>query len=314
MSYKIPKLTVILSEMDTLIAPRQERQVLDFARQAEDAGYYGINIIDHIVMGPGSARNGLPENPRAFRWVGNQAPDQHMPSQIVIMSAIAAVTATVRLMATATLAPLRHPLLNAKNWATLDLISEGRVTITPIGGWQDEEYAAMGIDFKERGRRLDEQLAIMRLAWSETPISFQGEFYQFDDISVVPRPVQAGGPEIIIGGDRLSRKVVARIVNYGSGYTLAGVPDADGLALLASEMDKAGRDINSLKTSGLIFPDFPAEDQCANLDRSLEQSLPPLLEAGVDSITIKPSQYIDRPEQMPEFLEQCRKRVESLCR
>ncbi|MBT4521334.1 MAG: LLM class flavin-dependent oxidoreductase [Halieaceae bacterium] len=310
---QVPKLTVILSELDTLIKPQEERRVLDFACQAEAAGYYGVHIIDHIVMGPGSACNGLPPNPRAFRWVGNQAPDQHMPSQIVMMSAIAAVTSELRLMATATLTPLRHPLLNAKNWATLDLISEGRLTITPIGGWQHEEYEAMGIDFKERGRRLDEQLAIMRLAWTETPISYRGEFYQFDDISVVPKPVQTGGPELLIGGDRLSKKVVERIVKYGSGYTLAGEPESDGLALLASEMNKAGRDINNLKTSGLVVPHFPVDDQCADLALSLEQCLPPLLAAGVDAITIKPSQYIDDPEQMPTFLKQCRERVESMC-
>ncbi|MDP6242766.1 MAG: LLM class flavin-dependent oxidoreductase [Myxococcota bacterium] len=101
------------------------------------------------------------------------APDQHMPSQIVMLSAIAAVTKTIRLNAAATLAPLRHPLLNAKQWATLDLVSGGRVTILPIGSWQAEEYEAFGIPHEERGRRLDEQLEIMRLVWKETPASYR---------------------------------------------------------------------------------------------------------------------------------------------
>jgi probable F420-dependent oxidoreductase len=309
---KKPRLTVLLSELDTLVKPEEERLIFEFAKQAEDAGYYGINIIDHIVMGPSSAANGIPENPRAFRWVGNQAPDQHMPSQIVVMSAIAAVTSRIRLMATATLTPLRHPLLNAKQWATLDLISGGRVTITPIGGWQKEEYEAMGIPFEERGRRLDEQLEIMHLVWRETPASYDGEFYGFKDIYVMPKPVQPGGPEIIIGGDRLSKKVVQRIVSYGSGYTLTSAPDSKGLALLSDEMEKAGRELSELKTSGLVFPFFTDPDKAADLARSIEASVPPLIENGIDSITVKPSQFIDDPSEMPGFLKEFDRRIEAL--
>src|SRR5690606_13739283 len=160
--------------------------------------------------------------------------------------AIAAVTSRIRLMATATLAPLRPPLLNAKQWATLDLISGGRLTLTPIGGWQDEEYEAIGVPFGERGGRLDEQLEIMHLAWRETPISYHGRYYRFENVYVMPKPVQPGGPEIIVGGDRLSAKVITRIVRYGKGYTLTGVPDAQGLARLGQAMEQAGREVSEL--------------------------------------------------------------------
>jgi probable F420-dependent oxidoreductase len=308
---KKPRLTVLLSELDTLIKADEERLILKFAQQAEDAGWYGIHIIDHIVMGPSSGVNGLPENPRAFRWIGNQAPDQHMPSQIVIMSAIAAVTSRIRLMATATLTPLRHPLLNAKQWATLDLISDGRLTITPIGGWQKEEYEAMGIPFEERSRRLDEQLEIMRLVWRETPASYAGEFYRFKDIYVMPKPVQPGGPEIIIGGDRLSKQVVRRLVKYGSGYTLTSAPDPEAMALLSAEMAKAGRNLSELKTSGLIFPVFTDPNKPADLARSIEASMPQLIQTGVYSVTIKPSQFIDDPSAMPAFLREVERRIEA---
>ncbi|MFN8624879.1 MAG: TIGR03619 family F420-dependent LLM class oxidoreductase [Candidatus Binatia bacterium] len=307
-----PKLTVILSELDTLIKPDEERLVLRFAQQAEDAGYDGIHIIDHVVMGPHADFKGLPDNPRAFRWVGNQRPDQHMPSQIVMMSAIAAVTSRIRLHATATLVPLRPPLLNAKQWATLDLLSGGRVTITPIAGWQHEEYAAFGIPFAQRSRRLDEQLEIMRLVWRETPASYEGRYYSFKDIYVMPKPVQPGGPEIIIGGERMSTKVIERIVKYGSGYTLTSAPDAEGLALLAAEMGKAGRDVSSLKTSGLVFPIFTHPTKPADLARSIDTSVPPLLAAGVHSITIKPSQFIDHPNEMPTFLRAVDRRIDAL--
>jgi len=309
---KKPKLTIMLSELDTLIKPEEERLVLDFARQAEDAGYDGIHIIDHVVMGPSSCFNGPPENPRGLRWVGNQAPDQQMPSQIVMMSAIAAVTSRIRLNATATLAPLRHPLLNAKQWATLDLISNGRVTILPIGGWQAEEYEAFGIPHKERGRRLDEQLEIMRLAWTQTPISYDGEFYKFKDIYVMPKPVQPGGPEILIGGDKLTKKVVARIVKYGSGYTVLEPPTPERLAYLEQEMQKAGRDISELPKGGMLLPVFDDPTKVANLERSIETFVVPLIESGADRIAIKPSQFIDDPDQMPNFLREVDRRIDAL--
>lgn len=309
---KKPKLSVILSELDTLIRPEEERLVLDFARQVEDAGYYGVHIIDHVVMGPNSCFNGPPENPRALRWVGNQTPDQHMPSQIVMLSAIAAVTSRIRLSATATLAPLRHPLLNAKQWATLDLISNGRVTILPIGGWQKEEYEAMGIPHEERGRRLDEQLEIMRLAWTQTPISYDGEFYKFENIYVMPKPVQPNGPEIMIGGDKLTKKVVARIVKYGSGFTVLEPPTPERLAHLEQEMKKAGRDISELPSGGILLPVFDDPTKVANLERSIETFVIPQIEQGVDQITLKPSQFIDDPKQMPAFLREVDRRIEAL--
>ncbi|MAE95763.1 MAG: F420-dependent oxidoreductase [Deltaproteobacteria bacterium] len=309
---KMPELTIMLSELDTLIKPEEERLVLDFARQAEDAGYGGIHIIDHVVMGPSSCYNGPPDNPRALRWVGNQAPDQHMPSQIVMMSAIAAVTQTIRLNATATLAPLRHPLLNAKQWATLDLISGGRVTILPIGGWQAEEYEAFGIPHKERGRRLDEQLEIMRLVWTETPASYHGEFYEFDDIYVMPKPIQPGGPEILIGGDRLTDKVISRIVKYGSGYTVLEPPSPERLAVLEEEMKKAGRSVSEFPTGGMLIALFDDPTQCANLERSIETFAAPLVERGVDRITLKPSQFIDDPKEMPAFLKKVYRMIEEL--
>jgi alkanesulfonate monooxygenase SsuD/methylene tetrahydromethanopterin reductase-like flavin-dependent oxidoreductase (luciferase family) len=194
----------------------------------------------------------------------------------------------------------------------LDLISDGRLTITPIGGWQKEEYAAMGIPFEERGRRLDEQLEIMRLVWRETPASYEGEFYSFKDIYVMPKPVQPGGPEIIIGGDRLSKKVIRRIVKYGSGYTLTSAPDPEGLALLSAAMEKAGRKLSELKTSGLIFPVFTTPNRPADLARSIETSMPQLIEAAVDSVTIKPSQFIDDPSAMPAFLGEAERRIGAL--
>jgi alkanesulfonate monooxygenase SsuD/methylene tetrahydromethanopterin reductase-like flavin-dependent oxidoreductase (luciferase family) len=186
------------------------------------------------------------------------------------------------------------------------------VTILPIGGWQKEEYEAFGIPHEERGRRLDEQLEIMRLAWTETPISYDGEFYKFKDIYVMPKPVQPGGPEILIGGDKLTKKVVSRIVKYGSGYTVLEPPTKDRLAYLEQEMKKAGREISELPKGGMLLPVFDDPNEVANLERSIETFVVPQLASGADQIAVKPSQFIDDPKQMPSFLREVDRRIEAL--
>ena len=186
------------------------------------------------------------------------------------------------------------------------------MTILPIGGWQAEEYEAFGIPHKERGRRLDEQLEIMRLVWKETPASYDGEFYKFKDIYVMPKPVQPNGPEILLGGDKLTDKVISRIVKYGSGYTVLQPPSPERLAVLEAEMKKAGRSVSEFPRGGMLLPVFEDPNKVANLEKSIETFLVPQLEQGLDRITMKPSQYIDDPKEMPAFLKKVYRQIEAL--
>jgi hypothetical protein len=101
-------------------------------------------------------------------------------------------------------------------------------------------------------------------------------------------------------------------VKYGSGHTILSPPTPEQMERLSREMAEAGRDPAELITSGLVFPVFPGPDEPANLARSIETSLPPFLEAGVDRITIKPSQFIDDPSEMPAFLKDADRRIEAL--
>jgi alkanesulfonate monooxygenase SsuD/methylene tetrahydromethanopterin reductase-like flavin-dependent oxidoreductase (luciferase family) len=102
-------------------------------------------------------------NPRDYAAPGNQDPAMPWPSSLVLMSAIAQATSTLRIVAGAIIAPLRHPILLAHQLAALDLLSEGRLVVQPTVSWHEEEYAALDVPFAERGARLDEHLA----AWKE---------------------------------------------------------------------------------------------------------------------------------------------------
>jgi len=127
-----PKLILILSENWTLASPRDLRQLVGFAVEAEEAGFDGLMMSEHIVLGPGSDADGLPGNPREYALPGNQDPAMPWPSPLVMLGAIAAATSRVRLIAGAVIAPLRHPLMLAKELVTLDLLAEGRLVAVDV--------------------------------------------------------------------------------------------------------------------------------------------------------------------------------------
>src|SRR5690606_11578448 len=137
------RLYAILSENWTMTDPRDLRGFVDHATVLEDAGFTGVMLGEHVTMGPHSDHLGAPENPRDWLKSGNQPPDYPHPSGLHVLSAMAAVTSRLQLLAGAVLAPLRHPLALAKDLSTLDLISRGRLTFIPGVSWQREEYEAL---------------------------------------------------------------------------------------------------------------------------------------------------------------------------
>ena len=115
-------------------------------------------------------RPGCPANPRDYALPGNQDPATPWPSPLVLLSAIAAATTRIRLVAGALISPLRHPLATAKDLATLDRLSGGRLVVQPTVSWHRDEYDALGVPFGQRGEILDEQLEIWAEAWNGSPV------------------------------------------------------------------------------------------------------------------------------------------------
>ena len=125
----VPRLVLVLSENWTITPPRDLHALVDMAVVAEDAGFDVIMISEHVVLGPSAGSAGPMANPREYALPGNQDPATPWPSSLVLLSAIAAATTRIRLGAVAVLAPLRHPLLLAKELGTLDILSEGRLVV-----------------------------------------------------------------------------------------------------------------------------------------------------------------------------------------
>ncbi|MGD9893971.1 MAG: LLM class F420-dependent oxidoreductase [Dehalococcoidia bacterium] len=208
--------------------------VPDLARAVEEAGYDEIDMFDHITMG--HPKDGRPQGPYPAQMPLLEA--------FITLGAIAVVTRRVRLGTEVLVLPQRQPTLVAKQVATLDILSGGRVRLGAGVGWQASEYESLGVPFAERGRRMDECIELLRLYWREPSVTFTGRYYQAEAMAMDPKPVQPGGPPIWLGGS--SDAALTRIGRMGDGWLAGGGERIEGikdrLAVIHRAAEQAGRD------------------------------------------------------------------------
>ena len=304
---------MILSENTTMTGGADLPTLVRWAREAEDAGFDAVMASEHIVMGPDAGAAGIMGNPRAYAMPGNQDPFTQWPNSIALLAAIASVTSMIRLVASAILAPLRHPLLLARELGTLDLISEGRLVVQPTVSWSRDEYAALGVPFAQRGRILDEQLQVLRLAWGPSPFSHAGEFFRFGDVYFEPKAFRPDGPRLWFGGQGMHAPLRDRLVRYGHGFHPVGQWSASDLDALAEAMRVAGRTMEELELVGGTRATFPDETSCADLGAAMAV-IPEQIAQGFTTFCLKPSQFIDDGAQIAAFCRDVMRRAEAMVR
>ena len=307
------RLVFILSENWTLTSPRDLPGLVRLAVQAEDAGFDAVMVSEHVVMGRGADAEGLPSNPRDYALPGNQDPAMPWPDSLILLSAVAAATERLRLVAGAIIPPLRHPILLAKQLATLDLLSEGRLVVQPTVSWHRAEYEALGVPFDARGELLDEHLEAWNALWGASPASFEGPRYRFDDVWLEPKPCRPEGPALWFGGSSMHGRLLRRIVAYGRGFNPLGRPTPGDLESLRAAMAEAGREMSELEMVGGTRGVFPDPTSVADLAQALE-SVPDQVEAGFTTICIKPSQFTDDPAEVGPLCSEIVTRVDALTR
>jgi probable F420-dependent oxidoreductase len=306
-----PRLVLILSENWTSFEPHDLPGLVALAVEAEAAGFDAVMVSEHVVLGRGADEAGLPVNPRDYALPGNQDPRMPWPSSLLLLAAVAAATTRIRLVAGAVIPPLRHPLMLAKELATLDLLSEGRLVVQPTVSWHRSEYEALGVPFAERGALLDEHLAVWRLVWSDSPASHEGRHYRFADAFLEPKPVRPDGPPLWFGGTALHGRLVDRLVRYGSGFNPLGRPAQDTLVRLRDALVASGRDPDELELVGGTRGTFQSPTGVADLERALA-SVPEQVAEGFRTICIKPSQFTDDSAAMPRLCREIVDRVAEL--
>jgi len=220
-------------------------------RRGEALGFTSVMIADHIVF-PSVVTSKYPYT------VSGVFPGQgDALEQLALMAFIAGKTERLRLVTSVMILPYRNPVATAKTLATIDVLSRGRVTVGVGVGWLREEFEALGAaDFDRRGAVSDEYLRIFKALWTESPVSFAGEFYRFDDVRCLPEPVQKPHPPIWIGGH--SKAALRRVARLGDGWHPVGANPAVPLtpADLRRDLDELyrlteaeGRDPSALTIS-----------------------------------------------------------------
>jgi probable F420-dependent oxidoreductase len=215
-------------------------------RLAEAAGFDSVIAIDHVVF-PENYTSPYPYSPTGRLPGGPSAP---LPDPLIWMAAMAAVTTTLRFMTGVIILPLRNPLVLAKQVATLDQLSGGRVELGIGVGWLREEFEALGVPFAGRGKRSDEYVGAMRALWAAEGASFAGEFVSFDAVTCSPRPV-AGRVPIVVGGH--SEAAARRAGRLGDGFfpSIGATIDTLPLYEVARQAAReAGRDPAALEMIG----------------------------------------------------------------
>ncbi len=172
------------------------------ARHAEELGFGDVWVSDHVV------------HPAAQPY-----PSPYLYDPLLTLTWAAAVTERVGLGTSVLVLPHHNPLWLANALASLDALSGGRVTIAAGVGWSEAEFVALGQSFHDRGRRTDEIIDLLRTVWCDDPATFHGEFYEFADVRVLPRPAHPI-PVWVGGGVEAAYR---RAVERGDGFQLIGV-------------------------------------------------------------------------------------------
>ena len=210
---------------------------LEIARIAEAVGFESVWGGEHVVM-PSTISSAYP-----YTSDGKipATPETPIPDPLIWLAYVAAAAPTLRLGTCILILPQRNPLVLAKELATLDHLSGGRVELGIGVGWMQEEFDALGVQWEHRGRRNDEYLAAMRMIWSGSHVEFHGEFVDFEPLTSTPRPAQGPNIPILVGGD--TPVAIRRAARLADGY-FPGESKADRLEALIGEVRQACTDID----------------------------------------------------------------------
>jgi probable F420-dependent oxidoreductase len=274
-----PTLTVGLPNFGSFYAPGEWHRFVDLARAADDLGVDRVVVVDHVVMGP---------HTEAYSWGKFPTPPESpWLEPMTMLAAMASTTTRVRLATGILIAPLRPAVLLAKQAATLDVMSAGRLDLGVGAGWQREEYDAEGLDFEQRGQLLSDTLAACQVLWRETPASLDTPTLSFSDVYCEPKPVQLAGVPLWIAGTLHARNL-ERLVRYGDAWIPIMGETVEGIAHGAQRIRKAwaaaGRDADRLQVQAPLRI-ARADDRRPDLARSME-SVPDLVAAGATDVHV----------------------------
>ncbi len=193
-------------------------QMATVARRAEALGFESVWVPEHLVF-PVQITSRYPYSADGVPPI---APDAAHLDPMILLAHMAAATSTIRLGTNIYLLPLRHPIVTARIAMSVDVLSNGRLTLGIGVGWLEEEFRAVDIDFRSRGARTRECARALKALWTEPEPTFHGKYFSFGPVKFEPKPVQRPHPPMVFGGETetaLKRAAALGDGWYGVGHT-----------------------------------------------------------------------------------------------
>lgn len=245
------------------VGPLANREALiEFARFAEERRFDSLWVSDHVIV-PRKITSRYPYSPDGSFPL---PPDLPFLEPLATLLFIAGVTQRAKLGTTILVVPMRNPVITAKQLATLDVLSNGRLILGAGAGWMQEEFELLDVPFEKRGARLDDYLRVIKALWTEDQPSFKGTYYTIDNVGFAPKPAQKPHPPVWVGGH--SQRALRRAGELGDAWHAAYA----GPELLSKQYqqvrryaEQAGRDPDSVALTARAR--LPLNDP----DRALEQ-------------------------------------------
>ena len=222
-----------------------------FVQAAEELGYAHLRVLDHVLGADPQFHPEVPEFPYTHQ--------SYLHEPLTLMSYLAAITTQVHLVTAILILPQRQTALDAKQTAEVDVLSGGRLRLGIGVGWNPVEYEALGEDFHNRGRRCEEQIAVLRALWTQEVVNFTGQWHHITHAGLNPLPVQRPIP-IWIGAGRSARPIppeaaLRRIGRLADGWFPMFAPGEEGqkaIARMRGYAREAGRDPAAIGIEGRI--------------------------------------------------------------
>ncbi len=232
---------------------------IELVQAGEEAGFESAWTVEHTVV-PAGYESAYPYS--ADGKMAGGINDFPLPDPIVWMAFVAAATSTIKLATGILILPQHNPVITAKQIATLDQLSGGRVLLGIGVGWLEEEFRALGVEFADRGKRTDEYVLAMRCLWTEEAPSFHGDFVRFERAYCRPQPAQGSVP-IIVGGH--SRAAARRAGRIGDGFFPARGLSEELVAIAREEAVAHDRDPEALEITASLPDDLEDIHRLARL-------------------------------------------------
>jgi len=211
--------------------------LVEFVKLSEALGFERLRLLDHVVGIVAERHGGIAQTPYTDKSTVREI--------FTLMAYLSAITSKIHFVTGVLGLPQRQTVLVAKQAAEVDILSGGRLTLGVAVGYNPLEFDAMGMNFKDRGKRFEEQVDVLRKLWTEREVSYDGQWHQFADVSLSPRPIQRPIPLFFGMGRKIAPippdVVLRRVGRLADGWLPIFKPDAEGRAAV-NTMEAAARE------------------------------------------------------------------------